>query len=328
MNLDNNLTHLNQRGLCSRQTDAVSFMVRCRRVGTNQDGVAFILALLTMLLVAMIGLFGAITGQTEQQVVSNEQSAKKALDVADAGIRHSLRLLGQSGNGYQNGFNDELNNSGTGGALNATGSTLTTYPGEAGTQYRFFQFGGNASEDGYYVRAIDNYDADGSQNTDTDQKFILISRGRFETAEKTIEALVSPPTPCAITTGNRLDVGGNVGSADVQVNTTDGFGACVHTNNLLNVGGSSSFPDGASSSLGNPPGNCNGNPAIAGGDCNNVSWNQSQRSLPDTNPGQFGKWVADLGNANTSSASGKFYILHTWDGLGRNIGDVTKGGGC
>lgn len=317
MNLSHNLPHLDSRG--SYWQRAVLLAIRCRHSATNQDGVALVLALLTMMLVAMIGLFGAVTGQTELQVASNEQSAKKVLDVADAGVRHALRLLAASGNGYQNGFNDELSNSGTGGALAAAGSTLTTYPGEAGTQYRFFPFGGSASQDGYYFRAIDNYDADGSQNTDTDQKFIIISRGKFGTAEKTIEALVSPPTPCAITTGNRLDVGGNVGSTDIQVNTTDGFGACVHSNNILNVGGSSSFPDGASSSLGNPPGNCNGNPSIAGGNCNNVLWNQPQRILPDTNPGLFGKWVADLGNA---VPTGPYYILHP------ATNTIRRGGGC
>lgn len=328
MNLANKLTHLNKWVSYSQQAEAISFTSRCRHIVTNQDGVALVLALLTMLLVSLIGLFGAITGQTELQVAANEQNAKKALDVADAGVRHALRLLGGTGIAYQNGFNDELNNNGTGGALAAVGSTLTTYPGEGATQYRFFHFGGSRTEDGYYVRVVDNHDADGNQNTDTDQKVIVISRGKIGTAEKTIEALVSPPTPCAITTGDRLDVGDNVTSSDLQLNTVDGFGACVHANGELNVGGDSSFPDGASSSLGDPPGDCNGNPNIAGGNCNNVLWNQPLREMPNTNPGQYGKWVADLGNANSSSITGKFYILHTWDGLGRSVGDITKGGGC
>lgn len=303
-------------------------MSHCHQTITHQGGVALVLALLAMMVVSLLGLFGAITGQTELKVAANEQGAKKALAVADAGIRHALRLLSESTNAFQNGFDDELSNDGTGGALNAIGSALTTYPGEAGTLYRFFPFGGSGPEDGYYLRAVDNYDADGNQNTDTDQKFILISRGRVGDAEKTIEALVSPPTPCAITTGARLDVGDDVGSLDLQLNTVDGFGACVHANGELNISGSISFPDGASSSIGQPPGTCDGNPAIAGGNCGNVLWNQPLRDIPNTNPGWYGKWVADLGNANPSATTGKFYILHTWTGLGRTIGDITKGGGC
>jgi len=318
MNIVDKLTQLNKWVSNSRQTKAVSFAVRCRCVVITQDGVALVLALLTMMVVSMIGLFSSVTGQTELKVASNEQNAKKALAVADAGVRHALRLLGTSGNGYQNGFNDELSNNGTGGAFAVAGSALTAYPGEA-TQYRFFQFGGSGSGDGYYIRVVDNNDADGSQNTDTDQKLILISRGKVGTAEKTIEALVSPSTPCAITTGDRLDVSDDVGSSDLQLNTVDGFGACVHANGSLNVSGSASFPDGAYSSLGQPPGNCNGNPAIAGGNCNNVLWNQPLRDMPNTNPGWYGKWVADLGNADPA---GPYYILHP------ATNTIRRGGGC
>jgi hypothetical protein len=73
------------------------------------------------------------------------------------------------------------------------------------------------------------------------------------------------------------------------------------------------------SSLGKPPGDCSGTPLIAGGNCNQVLWNQPTRALPNTNPGQYGKWVADLGNANPG---GPFYILHAASGT------VRKGGGC
>lgn len=306
-----------------------------RRVVTNQNGLALVLALATMLPVSMIGLFGAVTGQTELMIAKNEENSKKALNVAEAGVRHAIRLLA-NGSAYQNGFNDELGpagiDAGTGGGLAAAGSTVVPYPGDTGAaallRYRFFSFGGSATEDGYYVRAIDNHDSDGSSNTDIDQRFILISRGKLGTAEKTIEALVSPPTPCAITTGDRLNVGGSVGSSDLQVNTTDGFGACVHANGPLDISGNASFPDGAISSLGDPPGDCSGNPDIAGGNCSQVLWSQPARELPNTNPGQYGKWVADLGNANPSATTGKFYILHTWAGLGRAVGDITKGGGC
>jgi hypothetical protein len=293
-----------------------------RRVVTDQNGTALVLALVTMLLVSMIGLFGSVTGQTELKITKNEEDSKKALNVAEAGVRHALHLLA-NGSAYQNGFNDELSNGGTGGGLAAAGSTVTSYPGDTGPaallQYRFFSFGGSATGDGYYVRAIDNHDSDGSSNTDIDQRFILISRGKFGTAEKTIEALIAPPTPCAITTGDRLNVGGSVSSSDLQVNTTDGFGACVHANGPLDLSGNATFPDGATSSLGDPPGDCSGNPNIAGGNCNQALWNQPPRELPNTNPGQYGKWVADLGNANPG---GPFYILHATSGT------VRKGGGC
>jgi hypothetical protein len=306
------------------------------RAVTNQKGMALVLALVTMLLVSMIGLFGAVSSQTELTITKNEEDSKKALNVAEAGVRHALRLLA-NGSAYQNGFNDELSNGGTGGGLAAAGSTVTSYPGDTGAaallQYRFFGFGGSALGDGYYVRAIDNYDSDGSVNTDIDQRFILISRGKFGTAEKTIEALVAPPTPCALTMGNRLDLGGNFGSTDLQVNTTDGFGACAHANGPLNIGGSVALPDGASSSVGNPPGDCSGSPDIGnGGDCDDVLWNQPKRELPNTNAAQYAQWVAALGNAYSCSAAGcvaaPFYILHTEPVLGHLVGQISKGGGC
>jgi len=48
----------------------------------NQRGMALVLTLVALVLFATLGLFLAVNSQTESQIISNEQSAKRALDIA------------------------------------------------------------------------------------------------------------------------------------------------------------------------------------------------------------------------------------------------------
>jgi hypothetical protein len=302
-------------------------------LATNQKGVAMIMALLAIAAIAMMGAFGAISAQSELQIAGNEQLSKRALGVSDAGVRHAFRILGNIADptAYNNGFNDELANGGTGGALGAAGAGVQTL--EDGNRYVFFPFGGSGP-DGYFVRAVDNFDEPAVNNPtdDRDQRILLIARGRVAGAEKVIQALAAPPVSCALTFGTtQANVGGNAAASDVQINTNEGAGACVHGNGPVTISGNPTFPDGATASGAMT---CNGNAAsIAGGTCQaNALGGQPVRNLVPADIGQMAQRVADLGNANVN---GPYFILHTRPsapGPGQWIppagGIATRGGRC
>ncbi len=299
-------------------------------LATNQKGVAMIMALLAIAAIAMMGAFGAISAQSELQIAGNEQLSKRALGVSDAGIRHAFRILGDvvNPNAYLNGFNDELSNGGTGGALGAAGAGVQTL--EDGNQYVFFPFGGS-STDGYFVRAVDNFDEPTVNNllNDRDQRIMLIARGRVGGAEKVIQALAAPPVSCALTFGTTAaTVGGNAAADDVQVNSNEGAGACVHGNGPVTVSGSTVFPDGATAS---GTMTCVGGASlISGGSCAaNAQGSQLPRNIVRADIGEMAQRVADLGNANRN---GPYYILHTRPsypgGLPNVANTITRGGHC
>lgn len=313
---------LSQRG--PRPERIVTSLVAPHWLGLlhRQDGMALVLAIVLMLLVAILSVGGMATSQGELQIAANDQSAKRALAVADAGIRHAFRILGSSdANAYLNGFNDELANDGTGGALGAAaaGPPVTL---DDGHQYLFFSFGGGPN-DGYYIRAVDNRD-DADQTTDSDQKIILVARGRVGTAEKVIESLARPPVPCALLTGTRTtQVGGNASTDNLEVNTEDGTGACVHSNGPLSINGNPTFPDGATSAN---SASCVGSAQILDGGCEQIQAYQPVRAMPPIPIGDLGNWVAELGvkaqAAGLAASHRRFYILDA------QTGQVKQGGSC
>ncbi len=303
----------------SDQRSRTSPTMRCYCTLTRQDGVALVLALVAIMLLSMLGLYGAVGSQTDLRIANNDQLSKRVWDVADGGVRHGFRIFGQdSANAWSNGFSDELTNGGTGGSLGSAGGTVTTVEGQ---QYVFFPFGGTNSTDGYYIRAVDNFD-DADQTTDKDQRVLIISRAQVGDAVKVVEALTNPPVSCALTANGDTLLSGNSASANVQVNTLDGNGACVHTNHDLKIQGSVSFPDGASATGAITA--CNGNPSLAGGGCEKAEAGTPWQYIPTINPGQWAQYVANLGIANPG---GPYYILNSRNDLG-NGGKITKGGKC
>lgn len=303
-----------------------TLVARCRRMLTQQDGIALVLALVSILLLSMLGLYGAVGSQTDLRIASNDQLSKRAWDVADGGIRHSFRILGQdTANAWNNGFSDELSNGGVGGSLGSAGGTVTTIDGK---QYVFFSFGGSNTTDGYYVRAEDNFD-DADQTIDKDQRIRIIARGQVGNAVKVIEALTVPPVKCALVSNGETVLSGNSMSSNVQVNTLDGNGACVHTNDNLTIQGSVNFPDGASASGAITA--CNGNPIIGSGSCDQAKAGEPEQTVPTINPGQWAQYVANLGIANPA---GPYYILNSRGMLPNSNGNpsnaqrITKGGKC
>src|SRR5215204_2380273 len=102
-------------------------VARCRRMLTQQDGIALVLALVSIMLLSMLGLYGAVGSQTDLRIASNDQLSKRVWDVADGGVRHAFHILGQdTADAWNNGFSDELSNGGVGGSLGSAGGTVTT----------------------------------------------------------------------------------------------------------------------------------------------------------------------------------------------------------
>jgi hypothetical protein len=159
----------------------------------GETGAALFGVILLTALILSLGIFGARTSQIEVAIAGNDLQAKRALEIAEAGISHAFSLIKDKPvngvNEAADGFNDELGGGGTDGALGSIGSTTTIN----GDMYRFRHFGGNASADGYYVRAIDNEDETNGLNdasADVDGRIHLISRGRAGKAERVIEAII------------------------------------------------------------------------------------------------------------------------------------------
>lgn len=301
------------------------FTARCSCVLIEQNGIALVLALVLIMLMSILGLYGAIGSQTDLRISHNDQLAKRTWDVADGGVRHGFRILGQAtSDAWSNGFSDELSNGGVGGSLGSAGGTVTTIDGQ---QYVFFSFGGSNAADGYYVRAEDNFD-DADQTTDKDQRIRIIARGQVGDAVKIIEALTVPPVKCALTANGDTLLSGNSMSSNVQVNTLDGNGACVHTNEDLKIQGSANFPDGATAS--GIITACSGNPSIGSGSCDQAKDGQPIQYIPIINPGEWAQYVANLGIA---SPSGPYYILNSRGTINNSDGTskkthITKGGKC
>jgi hypothetical protein len=186
--------------------------------------------LLTALILSL-GIFGARTSQIEVAIAGNDLQAKRALEIAEAGIAHSLSLIELKPVGGVNeaadGFDDELSNGGVDGALTSIGST-TSINGES---YRFRQFGGSASTDGYYVHAVDNEDETNGLNdssVDVDGRIHLISRGRAGKAERVIEAIIQrDPTTTCVLCGARNIIGLPVGVTLVGAVATDSYNSDV-----------------------------------------------------------------------------------------------------
>lgn len=173
------------------------------RAWRGEHGGALVSVLLLTALLFSLGIFAIRNGQIELMIAGNDVQAKRALEVADAGISHAWSLLQQQdGSGLNegaDGFDDELSNGGTGGALAAVGS-LKSLDGQL---YRFSSFGGATTNDGYYVRVVDNLDETtgfADPLHDSDRRITLVSRGRVGRAQRTVEVVIErdPLFPCVL----------------------------------------------------------------------------------------------------------------------------------
>jgi len=148
---------------------------------------------------------------TELRISRNDQLAKDASAVAEAGLYHAFDLVKHNAID----LNACLSNGGTGGALATLGSTATL----DGASYRFAALG-NISGGGYYVRAVDNSDETAGANDptrDVDGSIWLVSRGRVGGAERRIDVLLTAKTgglPGGIFGKGSVTFGGNGGYID------------------------------------------------------------------------------------------------------------------
>jgi hypothetical protein len=152
---------------------------------TAEQGTALISVLLLTSLMLILGVLGTGTAQNEIRVARNELLAKKALYAAQAGLTHAFSLVKAEHSGS---FDADLAGGGTGGALAGLGSLAAL----DGVDYLFHPFGDGAN-DGYFVRAEDNYDERAGPNNptrDSDGKIEIISRGRAGGAERIVRARV------------------------------------------------------------------------------------------------------------------------------------------
>jgi PilX N-terminal len=169
----------------------------------DQNGAALIVVLLLTALLFALGAFGTRAAQLELLIAGNDLQARRALEVAQAGLDHAFSLIREvdaaGRNEAADGFDDELASGGTGGALAAIGATVVV----DGASYRFRHFGGSASGDGYYVRALDDYDETAGLDdaaTDANFRIQLVSVGRVGRAERVVHAVVErdPTFACAL----------------------------------------------------------------------------------------------------------------------------------
>lgn len=182
---------------------------RAGRLG-DESGVVLVVIILLIALMLSLGAAGTRTAQIELRIASNDVMSKQALEVAEAGWNHAYGLIQRENaltqlNEAANGFSDELSAGGTGGALAGLGSLRTLSDGNS---YRFAQTSDQTgTDDGYYVRIVDNQDETAGMNDptiDVDNQIHIVSRGRVGTAERVIETIVErDPTAQCVLCGNR-----------------------------------------------------------------------------------------------------------------------------
>jgi len=147
----------------------------------DDKGLALVAILLLAAILLALGMFGTRNTGIELRIAANDVNAKKALAVAEAGVLYAAQLIQADGDG----FNDELTNGGTGGALVAIGNVNTL----DGVAYRERNFGDGTFD----VRLTDNFDEQAGANDatlDADGTVKLDVRGRVHAAERVLEAVL------------------------------------------------------------------------------------------------------------------------------------------
>jgi hypothetical protein len=165
-----------------RQPNAAAYAHR------KQQGMAAVL--LVVMLLTIIGLTlslnRSMSSKTELKIAHNDLLGKQALAIAEAGLQHAYQVIA---NDAIDGLDDELGSNGTGG----TGSGLANISNDISTLpgYRYLNFGGGATGDGYYVRVDDNFDEQTvAENpaADVDGRILITSRGKINNAERVVQA--------------------------------------------------------------------------------------------------------------------------------------------
>jgi len=155
--------------------------MQTKRILSNQDGSAFVIALMILMLLSFAGVSAVNTSTMELKVADNEKNQKIVLYAADAGIeagRAVLDILKEADTG--NWDNLLQGNQLVG---QATGVTTLDAVIDAGG-------GRNVSPAVFTLAVSDNDDLDGSTTVDTDNTIILSSTGIYGSSQTQVEAYV------------------------------------------------------------------------------------------------------------------------------------------
>lgn len=169
----------------SSRLGAAWVWIRIQQILERSAGITMLMVLLVLMTLSSLSLFGAYRTQTEVRIAHADLQGKRALAAAEAGVAHAFAIISQD---FADGLNDELSSGGTGGGLASLGSVVTI----DGENYVARQFG-NASDDIYAVRVVDNFDETSGANNpaaDTDGKLKIIALGRIGEAVRVLEVMV------------------------------------------------------------------------------------------------------------------------------------------
>ncbi|MFQ5989891.1 MAG: PilX N-terminal domain-containing pilus assembly protein [Candidatus Methylomirabilales bacterium] len=140
----------------------------------GERGVVLVTALLVMLILLPLGAAFLAVSLTETTVASNEVSAAKGFNIAEAGLEHAKRTLKMSSASSLNVF--------------LSGTTPGPYPfgGTPGA-------GNSLGSGNYIVRIYDNDDGDANPLTDSDNIVFIESTGLYGGSQRRIVARVQVP---------------------------------------------------------------------------------------------------------------------------------------
>jgi hypothetical protein len=150
---------------------------------TDERGFALVGSLIITAMILALGAIGVQSSSVGLSIATNDLHQNQAMALAEGGVAHAMSLIEAD----SDGFDDELAEDGTAGALATLGSAVSIQ----GRRYRHHPVAANG--DGYYVRIEDNFDESGADDptTDLDQRFRIVSRGRVGGAERVVQVLVS-----------------------------------------------------------------------------------------------------------------------------------------
>ncbi len=205
----------------------------------GERGIALVVTLLVISLLTLVGVTFLTLSVTENTIAYNEVHTTRAFNVAEAGLAHARREL----------ITANVN------AILASNPPLITFT--AGGQNVIFA-------GGTYSVTVSNNTAPtfpkgaipadpGGATTDTDGIIVTTSTGTYRNASRTVEALLGPGIPAAITTEKDLTIPGNP--------TIGGTLGSVHTNSDLTISGN---PDIFQDATASGTYSASGNPTIGG----------------------------------------------------------------
>ena len=237
---------------------------------TREGGMALVTAMVTLLMVTVLGVALTSIGLVSVTVATNDRENVEALAIADAGITHARALL--LNQVWLNGY-DPLLASGDGTACNL--DEFATEPVGASSPYppsaelipaagRAFP-AGNAFGGRYEVRLCDDHSfestlptPDANPNHDVNGRLLARARGIGRNgAEATIEAVFRDRALPALVVNGNLRLNGNP--------SVMGLAGGIHANGNLDIDGTTACAEQYYEAVGTIEGDADGGPTCVSG---------------------------------------------------------------